>query len=170
MTQISAVLISAVAAVLIGILVYSSVGAYLESSYVTIYDNLPTESAPRFISNRQIQFIVSNGAPLALPFVSPTFSLAVHVIANESKIECEFMDVFGEERRCEKISLSLGRIPPSGSGFANLLIRTDGDFTLEVSVVMYFFFPITARSEQIACRALLRGPLDLEPTYACTKI
>jgi len=163
-------LVKAVAGVLTLILVYSGIGAFLESSYITIYDDLPTESAPRFVSNREIQFIVSNGAPLALPFVSPTFSLSVRVVSNKSKIQCEFLDVFGTERACEKIARGLGRIPPGGSANANLLIRTDDNFTLSVSVVMYFFSPMSVKSEQIACRALPRGPFDLEPTFACTKI
>jgi hypothetical protein len=149
---------AAILAIVAGILVYSVLGAYFSSSFVVIYDNI----SPQDDTLSNIIVSVQNKAPLSLPYIVPSYSLAVSVLSNTSDVRCSINTLKGE-LPCSATALDLGAIGPGQSHDAYFRIQTDqaccaesgiampGNFTLKITVYMNFFLTTPVQSRQIAC-------------------
>jgi hypothetical protein len=145
---VSAVFVGAIVVLLAGILVYAVVGVAIESSGIVIYDNFPSKAAS--LSGQPISISVNNNAPMALPYVTPTYSLSVVITSNTSAIDCVYPMI--GDLPCSHMSIDLGRIAQGESKSATVRIQTNGNFTLRVDVQMHFFIAFQVKSKSISCQ------------------
>jgi hypothetical protein len=144
--------------IIAAILVYSVLGAYFNSNFVVIYDNI----SPQGDTLSNIDVSVQNKAPLSLPYIVPSYALGVSVLSNTSDVRCAIYTLKGW-LPCSATSLDLGAIGPGQYHEAYFHIETDqtcctesgmampGNFTLKITVYMNFFLTIPVQSRQITC-------------------
>lgn len=140
--------IMAAVVVLAGILVYSLIGIYVNTSNIRIYDEFPEEFfcyPPN--PEEELSCNIRNNAPMTPPFINPFYGVSIKIVDSENDAFVYFIGIGNKKRNFTDWSLDLGRIDAGDSKKFNFFLHPDeGNVTFRIKVYLSFVFKFEAAS------------------------
>jgi hypothetical protein len=128
--------------ILVGLLVYTLLGAAVNTISVRIYDQFPSEiSVSIYYPVQELSLTIQNDAPLTFPYINAFYDVGITLTGAENDTFCYFMN--GDiTRNFTDYSCDMGRINSGSSSNLDFWIHL-GLHNVTFDIIVYYSFFLT---------------------------